>query len=572
MKINKRNLFLSVSLYASFYGIAVGMDDFPDERRNPQSGFNFSSPGGSYPQANMMNQPHSFSMGSSSGSGSMYNPHNPQPGFDSFPSGGSYHQASMGSSSSSASSSHAPFSPLESLDPAILDRLMGNIKEAEKGVRQQIAQMGSSLAETTRVIVLGVTGSGKSTLLHALAGKRLIVRKGSGKMEIDVAPGETLPGFAVGHGVASVTTLPVSWYDGRNKVFYWDCPGFMDTRGPEQDIINAFAVDSLFEPPARIKTLLVLQESEITDSRMTNALSRLDKLGKLLTNQRQLQESLSLVVTKGDGEFEPIDMLRDVMQTMGQESLSIHPLIRFFSERPELVFSLPKPPRSADGKEYNPLFKDRERIIRNLQTCAVENPAHSINLDASSIVYVTGMMSRIDNVDELIGKFAGYMQEEYRTKQLEDLKRWDDFINKLSGLKDDEIDRPEKLVLFFENIPSNHQKFKDVIDRISSTRRIFSFLEKVSRENLSGTIKLKGIPEVLRPLLNNIKAELHELIQSKELIELQKQKTLKIEEELKTQKEEADRKEKEQKKQLQELEARAKEETSYHIAFYRQIK
>jgi DNA segregation ATPase FtsK/SpoIIIE-like protein len=336
----------------------------------------------------------------------------------------------------------------------------------------------------------------------------------------------------------------------------------MDSRGPEQDIVNAFAVDSLFERPARIKTLLVLQESEITDSRMTNALSRLDKLGKLLTDPRQLRDSLSLVVTKGDGEFEPVDMLKDVMQTMINEKLNIHPLIRFFGERPDLVFSLPKPPRSADGKEYNPLFRDRERIIRNLQTHAVENPIHAINLDDRSIVYVTGLMSRIENVDELIGSFASAMQDEYRTKQLEDLRNWSGFIEKLSGLRDDEIDRPEKLVSFLGTIPSNPEKFQGVIDRIASTRRIFCFLEKVCRDKLKGTITLKTIPEVLRPLLKNIRAELHEMIQSKELIEEQKRKTQEIEEELKKQQEEADRKEKEQKKQMEDLEARAKQETS----------
>ena len=47
-----------------------------------------------------------------------------------------------------------------------------------------------------------------------------------------------MPGIITGHGLESETKLPC-----RYKNFY-DCPGFGDTRGPVQEILNIFKVIS----------------------------------------------------------------------------------------------------------------------------------------------------------------------------------------------------------------------------------------------------------------------------------------------------------------------------------------
>ncbi len=107
--------------------------------------------------------------------------------------------------------------------------LSQSIQEAEKVVQSQIRCESSN---PTRVLVLGTTGSGKSLLVHALAGKNLIVshtETGDG-FKIDVENG-LLPGFKVGHGISSATDITVSWYDQHSNLVYWDCPGFLDSRG-----------------------------------------------------------------------------------------------------------------------------------------------------------------------------------------------------------------------------------------------------------------------------------------------------------------------------------------------------
>lgn len=57
----------------------------------------------------------------------------------------------------------------------------------------------------------------------------------------------------IGHESVSMTTIPNKWLSKEEfdecltDIIYWDCPGFEDTKGPFQDIANAFYVKRLFE-------------------------------------------------------------------------------------------------------------------------------------------------------------------------------------------------------------------------------------------------------------------------------------------------------------------------------------
>ena len=42
-----------------------------------------------------------------------------------------------------------------------------------------------------------------------------------------------------------------------SKIVYWDCPGFEDTKGVEQDIANGFFIKQIFDNSEMVKILLV---------------------------------------------------------------------------------------------------------------------------------------------------------------------------------------------------------------------------------------------------------------------------------------------------------------------------
>ena len=82
--------------------------------------------------------------------------------------------------------------------------------------------------------MIGNTGSGKSTLINALVGKQLIVKTNPSdptKAVIELA--EEAKGLKIGHNSAiSETSVPGYILD-DNRVGYFDCPGFGDTKCDE---------------------------------------------------------------------------------------------------------------------------------------------------------------------------------------------------------------------------------------------------------------------------------------------------------------------------------------------------
>src|SRR3954447_23453064 len=89
------------------------------------------------------------------------------------------------------------------------------------------------------VIIVGDTGEGKTSLLNYLAEIPLFSRDNGSFGEFTINANIPLEGMEIVDGCVSKTALPSSWNE------YWDCPGFGDTRGPVQDIVNAFSIYKL---------------------------------------------------------------------------------------------------------------------------------------------------------------------------------------------------------------------------------------------------------------------------------------------------------------------------------------
>ena len=58
---------------------------------------------------------------------------------------------------------------------------------------------------------------------------------------------------------------------------FYDCPGFKDNKGEEYEISNSFFVQRLLDIYAKVKLVLIVDESHISEARA-------DKLPKLIKN------------------------------------------------------------------------------------------------------------------------------------------------------------------------------------------------------------------------------------------------------------------------------------------------
>jgi energy-coupling factor transporter ATP-binding protein EcfA2 len=122
------------------------------------------------------------------------------------------------------------------------------------------------------IIVIGDTGVGKSTIMSFLAGAQLVVKYDGLKPYLDNSNSSKIK---IGHEKYSETSIPTKVViDG---MAFYDCPGFKDNKGEEYEISNSFFVQRLLDIYSKVKLVLIVDESHVSEARA-------DKLPKLIKN------------------------------------------------------------------------------------------------------------------------------------------------------------------------------------------------------------------------------------------------------------------------------------------------
>lgn len=248
-----------------------------------------------------------------------------------------------------------------------------------------------------RVIVLGPTGSGKTALINGLAGRPLhTIKRGRG---FCIDTNTPLPNLHISHNSRVGTKLPASWHDKENNIVYWDCPGFGDPRGPEADTTNAFAIDQLFRSAS--KFVLVVPQSCLDDNRSTGFYNLLNEVTNLFINKDQLQSGLSLIITKKKEEFNPYEVLSELVEEERQEeecplsgriltsrALSV---LEFLSMNTNRVSYLSCPQQEG---EYQ--FNKQDILASIGAANFIDNPAHTLNINSETATLVEKFAQRLN--------------------------------------------------------------------------------------------------------------------------------------------------------------------------------
>jgi hypothetical protein len=269
----------------------------------------------------------------------------------------------------------------------------------------------------TRVLVLGTTGSCKSTLVNALANKRLVATKDNyDQLIVNVTDG--LKGSEIGHTLLSQTSMPSCWHDSTANVVYWDCPGFMDTRGPSQEVVNAFAMFCLLEKPCKVNILVAIQEGAFGIDRGIHVTRVLSAVADLFPDGAQLKECCSLVVTNKTSErdvYRLLEQLRDGIiehRDMFDAYMvaSVLPLLESMCADKESVFAFPAP--TCEGVV---VFQQKQKLAARLTMNPVADPTGGIAVCDEAKLHIYRMMEKFGNVRQYLAQLCTeYIPTQYR--------------------------------------------------------------------------------------------------------------------------------------------------------------
>ena len=160
------------------------------------------------------------------------------------------------------------------------------------------------------IYMLGLTGNGKSTTINYLLGAKGLKWQRN-KTQIHITNENTTDYPVIGNTVACCTNIPSSYLDPRGGIEYIDSAGFMDPKGDEQEIINAYANARMFKRGTRAKIILVIEYSSLIFGRGGNLLEIAQRLLEFFPRDYStLINSVMIMVTKvNTDEYEFSDFL-----------------------------------------------------------------------------------------------------------------------------------------------------------------------------------------------------------------------------------------------------------------------
>jgi len=152
------------------------------------------------------------------------------------------------------------------------------------------------------ILVMGITGSGKSTTINYLLGHKIVERRGIG-YDVDIGNiiGEHSSQVAeIGNDNYKSATLYAQCYsNNRSSAVYCDCPGFLDSRGIEEQIVVEISRELAVKMCKSVAgIIMVIDYSSIISSRGQAFKQLCTILNELFIDINKINDSIIFIITK----------------------------------------------------------------------------------------------------------------------------------------------------------------------------------------------------------------------------------------------------------------------------------
>jgi energy-coupling factor transporter ATP-binding protein EcfA2 len=351
----------------------------------------------------------------------------------------------------------------EEINDAEIPQINEIIKKIELGNKQI-----HSKAEKA-ILVIGKTGAGKSTLVNYLTNPEnleVVLNKepeneyDEGTLVIDVIGPKKANSPKIGHNKDSETTIPNKWQSKDGELIYWDPPGFGNTKGPEQEIPDAFYIKKIFDIAKQIKLMLTITYSDLENSRANDIKELADTLGNLFNKDeiKKIIKGLSFVVTKAGQEITERRVKAEIVKILKTESFKEDSVGKIIleslrdSQNKIAIFKKPKEEGALTKGENGELLGNNNNILKIIEsTSFIATPKVNIAVSAGSKNETSKLCKELNSLI---------------AKESERIAEWFKFYCKKSIKKQDKAVLPN----IQQSIETNEEFIKCISKCISDTK------------------------------------------------------------------------------------------------------
>lgn len=314
------------------------------------------------------------------------------------------------------------------------------IKKIISDIKNGYKEVSKSLNEDV-VLVIGKTGSGKSTLVNYLADVKL-----EGYEDEDISK---IRAVNDKDSVASICDISGSGTTIPNRVkkhdiTFWDCPGFEDNRGADQDITNAFYITHIIKNSKSIK-ICALIEHDSTKGKNNDLADFAEQIDRLFgRDANSYKNSLSIVVTHTP-QNQKLETIKKRLEKMVNEANNIKNKDVLLEVIKNKLSLFKEPNRTGEIDEH-----EKKVILRGLKDLNAQEVTKNLKL-CVSIAPKTALA-------------AIEVYQEINSKLVTSLKKIvDSSTQKYKSIIDNKNSTAEKLEECAHDLKNYHEKLPNVI-------------------------------------------------------------------------------------------------------------